>query len=135
MSIPMMGFVVLCLWAVVAEGGYMKYKDPKQPLGVRIKDLLKRMTLEEKIGQMTQIERAVATADVMKQNFIGMLVICIWFFWKRHIYRLCYSDSPIMLPYMCQILSLNDPTHIFESLSNIVYSYVYVWLLIVLPCL
>nr|GMD61642.1 lysosomal beta glucosidase-like [Ipomoea batatas] len=31
-----------------------KYKDPK---GERIKDLMKRMTLEEKIGQMTQIER------------------------------------------------------------------------------
>ncbi|XP_015158364.1 beta-glucosidase BoGH3B-like [Solanum tuberosum] len=74
MSIPMMGFVVLCLWTVVAEGGSIKYKDRKQPLGVRIKDLLKRMTLEEKIGQMTQIERAVATADVMKQNFIGSVL-------------------------------------------------------------
>ncbi|KAL3325125.1 hypothetical protein AABB24_038965 [Solanum stoloniferum] len=74
MSIPLMGFVVLCLWTVVAEGGYMKYKDPKQPLGVRIKDLLKRMTLEEKIGQMTQIERTVATADVLKQNFIGSVL-------------------------------------------------------------
>lgn len=77
MSIPMMGFVVLCLWAVVAEGEYVKYKDPKQPVGARIKDLMKRMTLEEKIGQMTQIERKVATAHVMKQNFIGMFEIFI----------------------------------------------------------
>lgn len=52
----------------------MKYKDPKQPVGARIKDLMKRMTLEEKIGQMTQIERKVATADVMKQNFIGSVL-------------------------------------------------------------
>lgn len=70
----MMGFVVLCLCAVVAEGEYVKYKDPKQPVGARIKDLMKRMTLEEKIGQMTQIERKVATADVMKQNFIGSVL-------------------------------------------------------------
>lgn len=75
MSIPMVGFVVLCLWTVVVEGEYMKYKDPKQPVGSRIKDLMKRMTLEEKIGQMTQIERKVATPDVVKQNFIGMLEI------------------------------------------------------------
>ncbi|KAF3639032.1 hypothetical protein T459_28423 [Capsicum annuum] len=74
MSIPMVGFVVLCLWTVVVEGEYMKYKDPKQPVGSRIKDLMKRMTLEEKIGQMTQIERKVATPDVVKQNFIGSVL-------------------------------------------------------------
>ncbi|CAN4100720.1 unnamed protein product [Withania somnifera] len=32
------------------------------------------MTLEEKIGQMTQIERKVASADVMKQYFIGSVL-------------------------------------------------------------
>lgn len=63
--------VFLCLWAAVTEAQYAKYKDPKQPLNVRIKDLMKRMTLEEKIGQMTQIERKVASSDVMKQYFIG----------------------------------------------------------------
>ncbi|XP_016439679.1 uncharacterized protein LOC107765532 [Nicotiana tabacum] len=67
-------FVLFCLWAVVAEAEYLKYKDPKQPLGARIRDLMKRMSLEEKIGQMTQIERKVATADVMKQYFIGSVL-------------------------------------------------------------
>lgn len=52
----------------------MKYKNPKQPLGVRIKDLMSRMTLEEKIGQMVQIEREVASADVMKKYFIGSVL-------------------------------------------------------------
>lgn len=61
----------LCLWAAVTEAEYVKYKDPKQPLNARIKDLMKRMTLEEKIGQMTQIERKVASSDVMKQYSIG----------------------------------------------------------------
>ncbi|XP_019252906.1 PREDICTED: uncharacterized protein LOC109231723 [Nicotiana attenuata] len=69
-----MGFGLFCLLAMVTEAEYMKYKDPKQKLGVRIKDLMKRMTLEEKIGQMTQIERKVASADVMKKYFIGSLL-------------------------------------------------------------
>lgn len=67
--------VFLCLWAAVTEAQYAKYKDPKQPLNVRIKDLMKRMTVEEKIGQMTQIERKVASSDVMKQYFIGNITI------------------------------------------------------------
>ncbi|KAJ4844219.1 hypothetical protein Tsubulata_003090 [Turnera subulata] len=61
-------------WAASTEAEYLKYKDPKQRVGVRIKDLMKRMTLEEKIGQMTQIERKVATSDVMKKYFIGSLL-------------------------------------------------------------
>ncbi|MQL74598.1 hypothetical protein Taro_006976 [Colocasia esculenta] len=51
-----------------------KYKDPKQPVNVRVRDLLKRMTLAEKIGQMTQIERSLATADVVRQYAIGSVL-------------------------------------------------------------
>ncbi|KAK4409148.1 Beta-glucosidase BoGH3B [Sesamum angolense] len=69
--------VALWLWTAVVEAGYMKYKDPKQPLNVRIKDLISRMSLEEKIGQMTQIERKVASADVIKKYFIGR-EYCEW---------------------------------------------------------
>ncbi|XP_073138591.1 uncharacterized protein [Henckelia pumila] len=66
--------VVVCLLATFTEAGYLKYKDPKQPLGVRIKDLMGRMTLEEKIGQMIQIGREVATPDVMNKHFIGSVL-------------------------------------------------------------
>ncbi|KAG4111411.1 hypothetical protein ERO13_D13G102500v2 [Gossypium hirsutum] len=52
----------------------MKYKDPKQAVHVRTRDLLDRMTLEEKIGQMVQIERSVASADVMNKYFIGSVL-------------------------------------------------------------
>ncbi|KAL4341692.1 hypothetical protein GQ457_08G013720 [Hibiscus cannabinus] len=52
----------------------MKYKDPEQPVLVRVRDLLDRMTLEEKIGQMVQIERTVASAEVMKKYFIGSVL-------------------------------------------------------------
>uniref|UniRef100_A0A6V7QZC7 Glycoside hydrolase family 3 N-terminal domain-containing protein n=1 Tax=Ananas comosus var. bracteatus TaxID=296719 RepID=A0A6V7QZC7_ANACO len=53
---------------------YLKYKDPRQPLNVRINDLLSRMTLAEKIGQMSQIERVNASFDVMQKYFIGSVL-------------------------------------------------------------
>ncbi|PKA62124.1 putative beta-D-xylosidase 2 [Apostasia shenzhenica] len=69
-------FLVLFLLCSSSTGDaeYFKYKDPKQPIGIRIKDLMKRMTLAEKIGQMTQIERKVASAQVMKDYFIGSVL-------------------------------------------------------------
>ena len=48
-----------------------EYKDPTQPLNARIDDLLRRMTLAEKIGQMSQIDQENATADVISNYFIG----------------------------------------------------------------
>ncbi len=50
------------------------YKDPTQPIPARVADLLGRMTLDEKVGQMTQAERnAVSAADIT--NFrIGSLL-------------------------------------------------------------
>ncbi|CAL1404509.1 unnamed protein product [Linum trigynum] len=53
---------------------HLKYKDPKQPVGARIKDLVKRMTLEEKIGQMVQIDLTVASSDVMKNYYLGSVL-------------------------------------------------------------
>ena len=74
------GLLVLILWSSSNVEGeeYMKYKDPKVPVGVRAKDLLSRMTLEEKIGQMVQIDRSVATPAVMKNYYIGsVLLLCV----------------------------------------------------------
>ncbi|KAM2692898.1 hypothetical protein EV2_007137 [Malus domestica] len=77
-SIPLTGFLLLCCCLLSAprltEADYFKYKDPKQPLNARIRDLMKQMTLAEKIGQMTQIERTVATPDVMTKYFIGSVL-------------------------------------------------------------
>lgn len=49
------------------------YKDPNQPTEARIKDLVSKMTLKEKAGQMTQIERRVATHYVLKDLSIGTI--------------------------------------------------------------
>ncbi|KAH9327142.1 hypothetical protein KI387_007320, partial [Taxus chinensis] len=63
--------LLLCFAFVWVEAEYVQYKDPSQPVIARAEDLLRRMTLEEKIGQMTQIERTVASVDVMKQYYSG----------------------------------------------------------------
>jgi len=68
----LLSVVVLCKCAGAI--GYAKYKDPSQPIIARVEDLLARMTVEEKIGQMTQIERSDATADVMKKYYIGSVL-------------------------------------------------------------
>ena len=67
----LLGLVLLFCWASIGKADYVIYKDPNQPVNARIDDLIKRMTLAEKIGQMTQIERKVASAKVMKDYFIG----------------------------------------------------------------
>lgn len=39
------------------ESGVSSYRNPNLPIPQRVEDLLERMTLAEKVGQMTQIER------------------------------------------------------------------------------
>jgi len=54
--------------------GGIIYGDPLQPLEARIEDLLTRMTLEEKIGQMTQVEKnSIKPGDIIKY-YIGSIL-------------------------------------------------------------
>ncbi|GAA4563021.1 glycoside hydrolase family 3 N-terminal domain-containing protein [Micromonospora coerulea] len=48
---------------VVIDAHGLPYLDPRLPVKRRVDDLLGRMTLPEKIGQMTQAERAAVTDD------------------------------------------------------------------------
>jgi beta-glucosidase len=45
------------------DGGGPAYKDPRNPVDVRVRDLLGRMTLDQKIGQMGQINSYVLLGD------------------------------------------------------------------------
>ena len=54
--------------------GPIVYTDPTQPIDVRVEDLLKRMTLAEKIGQMTQVEKdSIEPSDITKY-YIGSIL-------------------------------------------------------------
>ncbi|KAL9225011.1 hypothetical protein vseg_000983 [Gypsophila vaccaria] len=66
--------VVWGLRVMAQSEEYVMYKDPQQPVAARVKDLLSRMTLEEKIGQMTQIDRTMAISNTMKTYSIGSVL-------------------------------------------------------------
>ncbi|MGP3949468.1 glycoside hydrolase family 3 protein [Streptomyces sp. 7N604] len=50
------------------------YKDPDRPIQERVEDLLGRMSLDEKIGQMTQAERNAVTAADLTDYRLGSLL-------------------------------------------------------------
>ncbi|XP_062214581.1 uncharacterized protein LOC133915445 isoform X1 [Phragmites australis] len=76
LTAPAVAALLLLFWAAAygEAGDYVLYKDASKPVEERVADLLGRMTLAEKIGQMTQIERLVASPQVLKDNFIGSLL-------------------------------------------------------------
>jgi beta-glucosidase len=57
-----------------AQAAEPVYKDPAQPVSARVDDLLSRMSLDEKLGQMTQAERKVVTPDDLATYGIGSLL-------------------------------------------------------------
>ncbi|MFO8149745.1 MAG: hypothetical protein R6T93_05590, partial [Trueperaceae bacterium] len=66
-------FALALSWAV-AQGAPLPYQDPDLSTEVRVSDLLARMTLEEKVGQMTLLEKGSATpADATRLALGGVL--------------------------------------------------------------
>lgn len=70
----MVFLLVLVQASVVVSSGVPLYKNPQASVEMRVKDLVGRMTLQEKIGQMSQIERSVATTDVIENDFVGSIL-------------------------------------------------------------
>ena len=50
------------------------YKDPSLPIPTRVNDLLGRMSLDEKLGQMTQAERSAVSGGQITQFRLGSLL-------------------------------------------------------------
>ena len=51
-----------------------QYLDSSQPISARVEDLVSRMTLEEKIGQMTQVEKDSIQPGDITNFFIGSIL-------------------------------------------------------------
>ncbi|KAM7259103.1 hypothetical protein ACFE04_014844 [Oxalis oulophora] len=71
--------VILLLCSMVAaamaqRSRHVTYKDPTKPVNTRIKDLMTRMTLAEKIGQMVQLDRTAVTWGILRDYSIGSLL-------------------------------------------------------------
>ncbi|MDT5027165.1 MAG: beta-glucosidase, partial [Micromonosporaceae bacterium] len=57
-----------------ASAAVLPYQDPTLPVATRVSDLLGRMSLDEKIGQMTQAERlAVSNSDITTYRLGSLL--------------------------------------------------------------
>jgi len=50
------------------------YRDPRKPVEERVADLLSRMTLQEKVGQMLQAESSYITPQQVKDRLIGSIL-------------------------------------------------------------
>lgn len=57
-----------------AQAAVLPYLDPALPVATRVEDLLGRMTLDDKTGQMTQAERAVVTPSDMTTYRLGSVL-------------------------------------------------------------
>jgi len=71
------GITCLVLLSIITLSGYSQtYLDPDAPVEERVDDLLSRMTLEEKVGQMTQAEREniVANPSNISNLFLGSVL-------------------------------------------------------------
>ncbi|KAK9912186.1 hypothetical protein M0R45_036058 [Rubus argutus] len=73
-SLSLVAMLLVWWWVAMVKAEYIKYKDPQQPVAVRVGDLLGRMTLQEKIGQMVQIDRSVANVNTLKTYSIGSVL-------------------------------------------------------------
>ena len=47
------------------------YKDPTQPIEARLEDLMSRMTVEEKIGQMCQLDGRIEPETWITEKHVG----------------------------------------------------------------
>lgn len=52
----------------------LAYQDPSLPIAHRVEDLLSRMSLEEKIGQMTQVEKNSIDLESVSQLGVGSIL-------------------------------------------------------------
>ncbi|XP_024974162.1 lysosomal beta glucosidase-like [Cynara cardunculus var. scolymus] len=50
------------------------YRNANEPIESRVKDLLSRMTIKEKLGQMTQIKRSIATPTAITDLGLGSIL-------------------------------------------------------------
>lgn len=57
-----------------ARAAVLPYQDPSLPVPTRVSDLLSRMSLDEKLGQMTQAERSAVTNTQITQFRLGSLL-------------------------------------------------------------
>ncbi|WP_138751998.1 glycoside hydrolase family 3 N-terminal domain-containing protein [Paenibacillus sinopodophylli] len=76
-SIALISCIVVSLASVMparVSAASLPYQDPTLSINARVADLLSRMTLDEKVGQMLQVERLSASTTQVKDHLIGSVL-------------------------------------------------------------
>lgn len=72
LAVGLVGVTLLAVAVAPAAAAVTPYLDARRPVEARVSDLLGRMTLEEKVGQMTQAERGAIDADQSQITSLGL---------------------------------------------------------------
>lgn len=68
-------FILLAIFSTVsAQDDLLPYQNPDLPIEERVADLLERMTIDEKIGQMTLIEKGSITPEDVAEYYVGAVL-------------------------------------------------------------
>jgi beta-glucosidase len=80
-SVPILAVFVACAISLAASlqpapaPGALPYQDPRRPVAERVDDLLARMTIDEKVGQMTQADHTyLKSPDDVARYFLGSVL-------------------------------------------------------------
>jgi beta-glucosidase len=66
--------LVVMLSKIFAQDNLLPYQNPEVAIEERVADLVSRMTLAEKLGQMTLIEKGSITPNAVSDYFIGAVL-------------------------------------------------------------
>lgn len=74
MHLLLISILLIFVTSAQAQDDLLPYQNPDLPIEERVTDLLERMTLEEKIGQMTLIEKNSIDPDAVTEYHIGAVL-------------------------------------------------------------
>jgi beta-glucosidase len=121
-------FLLLCaLWASVLTAGAQTYKDASKPVDARVKDLLSKMTIAEKAGQLNQLNGGFFTGpaandpgqkakmQMVREGKIGSFLNVIGAKETRAIQEIAVKETRLGIP----ILFGLDVIHGFKTIFPI----------------
>ena len=125
------GIVSVSTGAVRASESNLPYRDPGRPAEKRVKDLLKRMTVEEKLGQMSQwlMSRASETnlSTALRQGQVGALLPSIEVVgdvaMRNRLQKVAVEESRLGIPFMMGF----DAIHGFRTVFPIPLAMASTW--------
>lgn len=121
MKILKISLLCISLWG--ANGAYSEnipaYKDRHQPIEVRVHDLLKRMTLEEKIAELNLMpyytQRDANIRNLIKQGKVGALLKANGAALNRSLQEIAIKNSRLSIP----LIFHEDVIHGYRTLAPI----------------